>query len=426
MLPQGSGELGRVGMNVLQELSRGTISKRTWRIAVSLAWAAAFVGLAYLCYKLATDEVGFDFRYIWVAGKLWSEAKSPYGPGFVPTYDALIHALRSISHVWVYPPYWLPIAILTASMPFAVAAKLWSALNIGLIAGSAWLFSRTENIPLAFVLAGLTLVDASVLVVWYGQTSALILFGAALLLWSARTNGRAAGILGLVLLALKPNVGAFFFAYMLLRRRFGIAAGAAGAVTLLCLPSLVLFGFAEFSAFFRALAEYGSPHIEANLPPNMTGAVNLLSLVVSSSEARILCMIGMLASTAVLASARWTGSENKRVMGLIVATLLFVPLHDYDLSLLVLPLLWIASKDRRFLLPALAVFGMLVRPAWIVSLTGLRNPAAGVFQTSLLVSLAIIATSICLLYWFAFIDAHSSDGSKSPCLATVASDGAQH
>ena len=94
MLPQGSGELGRVGMNVLQELSRGTISKRTWRIAVSLAWAAAFVGLAYLCYKLATDEVGFDFRYIWVAGKLWSEAKSPYGPGFVPTYDALIHALR--------------------------------------------------------------------------------------------------------------------------------------------------------------------------------------------------------------------------------------------------------------------------------------------------------------------------------------------
>ena len=128
-----------------------------------------------------------------------------------------------------------------------------------------------------------------------------------------RKGGRYSG---LVLLALKPNVGAFFFAYMLLRRRFEIAAGAAGAVTLLSLPSLVLFGFAEFSAFFRALAEYGSPNTEANLPPNMTGAVNLLSLVVSSNEARILCMIGMLASTAVLASARWTGSENKRVHGL--------------------------------------------------------------------------------------------------------------
>lgn len=386
-------------MRMLQELSQGALP-RGWKLKLGAAWLVASIGLAYLCYKLAVEEVGFDFRYIWVAGKLWSAGKSPYGPDFIFTFDELIHALRPISHFWVYPPYWLPIAVPLGVLPFAFAAKLWGALNIGFVVSAAWLFSRSRGIALAFVLAGLTLVDASVLAIWYGQTSLIVLIGSSLLLWSTEAKHKtAAATAALVLLALKPNVGVFFFIFMMLRRRFGVVIGAACALVLLCIPTILLFDFREFTAFFHALSQYNAPQTEANLPANMTGAVNLLSLAMPDSAARLISLIAMLGSTVALGLAARAGSESTRLMGMIVATLVFVPLHDYDLSLLVLPLLWVGSKDRRLTIPACVLFGILVRPGWIVSITGLRHPNAGIFHTSLLVSLVILATAVCWLYY---------------------------
>ncbi len=368
-------------------------SSRLARFWVS--WVIALAGIGYLLLKLRVPDLGFDFRYFWVAGKVWRAGASPYGPAFAAGFNDLARTTaHPIAHFWVYPPYWLPVSIALAALPFALAARLWAVLNVGFLVASGWLFARSQRLALPGTLAALSLVDASVLTIWYGQTSLLIVLGCALLCWHAQTGQRAAGISGLVILALKPNIGAFFFIYMLTRRRFDIVAAALALLALMSLPSLAMFGIHEFVDFLRAIAAYGSSHFPANQPPEMTGVTNLLSLIVPDQSARLISLAGMALATLGLGFGRWRMTDSERILGMIVATLLFVPLHDYDLTLLILPLVWIASTRGALAWPAIALMAVMLRPGWIVKATGLTHPRAVIFPTSLLVSVAILATGI--------------------------------
>lgn len=318
------------------------------------------IGTAYLGFKVwdLAEAPGYDFKYIWVAGRMWLSGLDPYGPGYAPTAGALItdgHA----PEIWAYPPNMLPLAVLLALPELPAAAVAWriaGALTVVLAAAAiagATLPARPARSArrvfgerfflLGFALAGFEAVAISLST---GQTAILMLGASALVLLGLARRLPLLAALGLALLCLKPQIGAAVALALLVLGPEGRRITVAGVLIAagFALPALLLDPMSPF-AWLAQVAAYddASP---ANAPAEVTGLRFLawdLFGIETGSLAPMLVTLGVIGLLA--ARVRAIGCEPERALAVALAALLaLAPLHVYDFTLAAIPVTMLALR----------------------------------------------------------------------------------
>lgn len=379
-----------------------------------LSFVLVGAALAYLSFKLIAlaAEPGYDFRYLWVAGKMWAEGVSPYDAAYQQVGAAAI----SSGHVplkWVYPPSWWVIVTPLGLLDLKSANLVWNGINIVLtLAASVLLalaYKRTfpdQRLPTPLLnalfqhvstLAALHVffmaaLEATAIVMSVGQTSTVIYFGVAALLYGLSGGGRAWAVAGLALVFLKPQIGLVFGVVLLFQgrdlRRQVIVAGFLSLA--LAAPALLSDPMAPL-AFVQNVAAYDGMTI-ANLPQAMTGLRllvwegfetdlgNTAALLITLALALVLSLGPLRPAPEAAPSVRaW------QLVAIIVALIVSLgPLHYYDFVLvgvLVFPML---AAGPLFQLLALVGTAMILRADQVGAATGLYDPKVGIFEGSLL------------------------------------------
>lgn len=394
---------------------------------MGVAAALAAIAALYLIMKAfqAPGGAGYDFRFIWTAGKIWLEGVSPYGADFTETARTLI-AQGNVPELWPYPPNWWPICTLFGLLDINTAFLAWKLVSVIAVMGASLLLIRAYQTAYpgagmrapfwgdllqrpwvaaclhAFAVAAL---EATAIILSTGQTTCLVYFGAALLLYGMSVDRGWMAVAGFVLVFLKPQLGvvlgAVFFLLGKEERRLVLAAALVSAI--LSLPAFVIDpGLIE--GFLHNLARYDEIS-KADAPQEMTGLRILVwqgqhidfgsipALFVSAALAVALCVGPFRAIRAESAAARaW------QAVSISVAVLLAMgPLHYYDFVLLgLLPFALFAA--RGWLLAAGIVGSALIfRADTLARLTGWRDSASTIFEGSLMATLGGVLILVCVV-----------------------------
>ena len=300
-----------------------------------------------LCGLIATSRgaldrwgrpLGTDFSGIWVAGRavLAGHPAQPYDNALNAAAQVAAFGPSDSFLAWPYPPYFLALAALLASMPYLVALALWQGATL-------LVYLRATRDAAAGLPPGPTLVaalafPAVAINVLHGQNgllSAALLAGGALLL--PRRPWFAGVLLGL--LAYKPQF-ALAIPVALLASRHWRAIAAAGLTVLgMTLATYAAYGSAPWYGFAANLAFTRRVVLEmGGLEPyklqSAFAAVRLLGgSVPLAYAAQAMTSVAVLAGLASL----WHGDADRRLKlaGLAVASLLATPYAmDYDMTML--------------------------------------------------------------------------------------------
>lgn len=259
--------------------------------AVAFAYAISLI-LLFANHGWILDNAGRpildDFVVFWAAGR------EALGGAALAAYDAhRLHAAevaaigRNFSGwlVWSYPPVFLLVAALLASLPFACAFAVWIATTLAL---HAYVVSAISERRIAFVVA--CAMPWILRVILIGQNGLMTSAIVGVVLLQLEKRPVLAGF-ALGLLSYKPQFGILFPLALAAGgywRAFGWAAagtlawnGLAGAV----------FGFGTFAAFFHALSATTVTHLVHN-------AIGWSKLQSAYGFARFMGMSGAAAWTA--------------------------------------------------------------------------------------------------------------------------------
>lgn len=364
-----------------------------------LPWAAAALALLWLAVKLLGGGSSGDFKYVWLAGELWSEGLSPYTDVF-ETRGEEMFTDGSRPRFWAYPPNWYLPAQALALPGFEAAAMLWRVLNIAFLAAGAALILRALPAPAwrqALFLLLTAVMTATGTTLYLGQTSALMFLGIALYVFALARGGTAAMILGLVILGLKPTVGLVLALFLLPSRRWWPAMIAAAAITAaLALPPVLLHGWSEtLSGIASRLEGYAS--LGPNLPRNVTGLRAFLLHLTDVDIPTWVTMVvpGALALGLGALVARQATLRPERI-ALPLALLALVQLHGYDLIYLsVFVLLYPGWRVWDALALVFAV--LIMHPTRLAETLGLVPDGATLAKGSFFVTGVMIALLVLLL-----------------------------
>jgi len=298
------------------------------------------------------QPLGTDFSSFWTAARLalagtpgasWDpiahaaaqRASFPISAGFKPDYYAFF-----------YPPPFLLICLPFGLLPYGLALVAWIGLT-----GVAFLATLREMLPRGWptLLAGVGF-PAFMLNAMYGQNGAFsaALFAAAAV-WLDRQPWLAGACLGA--LCYKPQLGLLIGPALIGARRWRALAGAASVGVLLCLASLPILGRDAWRGFFvdsalaratleQGLVEYGKMSSTfAGL--RLLGARLPLAWTVQAAVA--------LATVAMVVAVAWRRPGGRAEMAVTATgTCLATPfLLGYDLTLLAVPLAWVAAEATR-------------------------------------------------------------------------------
>jgi hypothetical protein len=377
----------------------------------SILATIAVLGIAYAATKSISihGESGLDFKSIWLAGKMWAAEENPYGPKFLSEFNEYFHFTLPEAY-WVYPPYWYPIATSMSYWSFPIANSIWKAVNFALLIGATHLIARAlaevtreKYAPIFFSGIGYAcFMRETTITLFNGQTSVFVYFGLAAVFYGILRNRSHFVVIGLVFLALKPQIGVVAFAAIFMLRQFRWTVPVAGGICLIAtVPIAVAAEYrASLEGLFTGVTRY-SQRVE-NAPENLTGLTNMISFVASPSTA--LHAMPILFATAVVCGAAifycWPIDLAKQVEGVrmqltslilfTASTLFFLPLHRYDLVSLAALIMMIsaASFAGRWLIFS----GLLVclRPITLINLLGMTNSAGLEFYESNLMSFALL------------------------------------
>ena len=110
-----------------------------WIILVfSIFLALAGLRRILLSLYYVSGTTGYDFRYIWLAGYIWSNGEDPYSASFRST-SAMLPWNGHAPEVWLYPPNWWPLSSLLALSVLMTANLLWNIGNILLCLAASFL-----------------------------------------------------------------------------------------------------------------------------------------------------------------------------------------------------------------------------------------------------------------------------------------------
>jgi hypothetical protein len=190
-----------------------------------------------------------DFLCYWTAGHLLAHGQSPYDPAAQSRIQRNLGWDKSTRGggryeflPYYYPPWFGLLCVPLGTIDYQVAERVWFFFNIQcLLISSLLLRDVIDNVPRAVPPVALCAFFPTLLAIFAGQTSLLILLLVAAS-WSllAHRRDRAAGAI-LALLTIKPQLSVLILAGVMVRaarrRRWGVAGGFAFGFGLLCLAS---------------------------------------------------------------------------------------------------------------------------------------------------------------------------------------------
>ena len=246
--------------------------------------------------------------------------------------------------------------------------------------------SRKYSTLFAAGIAFVSFMYATAVTAWSGQSSILVCFGLSALVYGLLKSRSQTVIIGLVFLALKPQIGLLAFVAIFALRRYRWTVIPAGMICLLSGAAVALTADLRGSVegFLVNLTRH-SEH-SANTPPHLTGLIHLLDSVFSLPNASLVALVIYLAGILVVAalfyySAFNSSNENDNVEQSVVTLLLFIafslfiiPFHYYDTLALVAVFMMIIAVPLggRWLMG----LGLLLcyRPDFIWHVFGVTNP----------------------------------------------------
>ncbi|OUC13825.1 MAG: hypothetical protein B0A82_15275 [Alkalinema sp. CACIAM 70d] len=391
----------------------------------------------YVSVKIVLANIpaqGLDFRLIWLAGKLWLEGKNPYDNSVFQAAYLPVFGVGPNTHFWVYPPSWSLISTVFGMFPFSVAESLWRLFNylalLGIVAVSGlmlhhWNLFQWNDARFYMGATYLYLLQATSVVISIGQTTILSTFGFMLTIYGIGQSSLPLAVLGMYIVALKPQLAFAFFVSLM---AVGYYRLVFLAVLLTMFSSEIAFlstGItANIQGFLDNLNRYSTDlHLSANLPPDLTGLVNLLDYLIYpktiSLSPRISVVISILLGLVIGflmrryqisfsikdAASNYFNQRREIIISWIMTVLssiyFLTPLHSYD-AVLLGPIgifsLYLRRAKLLFLIPILL---LIMRAGNIAQITGIHHPGSKIFRDSLIVSLS----SFILLNFMVFITA---------------------
>jgi alpha-1,2-mannosyltransferase len=301
-------------------------------------------------FVAVTTRTASDFVSFYAAGKLVVAG--------VPqlAYDQIAHylaqqeatAVGAPHQYFFYPPVYLILCALLASMPYLVSFAAFQAASLGLFIIAMRRLLREHGVGW---LAPLLAFPAVFWTLGLGQNSfltAALLCGFTLLL---ERRPVAAGIL-LGLLCYKPHFGLLVPGALLAGRHWTVFTAATCTVAWLVGATIVLFGWQTWDAYLTAFAHSDEVYV--------SGAIDFAGMITPFGAARLLgfgpwpayivqgvAAVVMAVLVALLWLRRDVVSLNLRAATLLSATVLAVPLALlYDKLLVLVAIGWLLREVR--------------------------------------------------------------------------------
>ncbi|HWP26551.1 MAG TPA: glycosyltransferase family 87 protein [Xanthobacteraceae bacterium] len=232
---------------------------RRWGLCVLAVSAAAVIFLAATSdgrNDIFGRPLGTDFSNVYAAGTFVLEGRAAAAFDWDRHYRRQqdIFGTQTQFYGWHYPPFFLFVAGVLATMPYAVALLVWQGATLLLYLGairaimSSQLPGQGETPPTLWLLLALAF-PAVLINIGHGHNGFLTaaLIGGALVLLDRRPI--AAGVL-LGLLAYKPQFGIMMPLVLAATGRWRVFLSASVTVALLALATLLAFGSEVWRAFF--------------------------------------------------------------------------------------------------------------------------------------------------------------------------------
>jgi hypothetical protein len=205
-------------------------------------WIAASDGLIDRNGK----PLGTDFSNVYAAGSLTWQGRpaEAYQPALQRAEEKAVFGGREVPfYGWLYPPFFLVIAFLLASLPYAWGLALWLAASL-----AAYLAAMRAILPRPETLLIAAAFPAVFVNIGHGQNGFLTaaLLGGALH-WLDRRPWLAGVLIGL--LAYKPQFGVLIPVALLAGGRWSTIGAAVAAIAALLAVSFVTLGGGVWQAF---------------------------------------------------------------------------------------------------------------------------------------------------------------------------------
>ena len=303
-----------------------------YAVALGAMWATSHGGL-----DMGGRPLGSDFSNVWAAGRLTLEGAPEASYNITRHYAEQVREFgRGVPfYGWHYPPMFLALAGLLATLPYLGALIVWQAATLPLylaaivrIAGS-----RDKTVWLAALAFPAVFVNLT-----HGHngllTAGLFGFGLALLDRRPVLSGVLFG-----LLAYKPQFGVLLPLALVATGRWRTAFSAAATVAAIAGASLVAFG-PETWAAFRDSADF-TRHVV--LEAGDTGWHKIMSAFAAAralgagvgAAYAIQGAVALATAAGTVALWRSSASQGAKAAGLLAGSLLVTPYAlDYDLMLL--------------------------------------------------------------------------------------------
>jgi hypothetical protein len=215
-----------------------------WLAGLTLLTAACVAGLLAVA---PWNKINPDYICYWAAGKLVATGQSPYDEALQTQiqhergWDKATDGLGHYDFLpYYYPPWFAAGCALLVPLGYDGAKAAWFALNLELLLLTGYLLrDAVPGVPRSVPPVAVPLFGLSVVALFVGQTSILMLFLVALA-WKLmeRGNDRLAGA-ALACLTTKPQLAAPLVLVLLIwsarQRRWGVVLGFAVALSALAL-----------------------------------------------------------------------------------------------------------------------------------------------------------------------------------------------
>lgn len=322
-----------------------------WRVAFGVACLAIALA-AYASFgvlgKGRADAAGVDLAYLHLAGQTWSSGRDAYlaaDRAAVAANDAA----RKVQ-LFAYPPNVHPLAATVGTLDIGAAVGVAMAVNFLCLAASILLtldLTVRHAGPHAvqtldrrlWVVALVIAMPFAAHVSWMGQTSLLVL--AALVgAWWLRDRGPAWALCVLLALAaIKPQMSMLFALGVIFTTPLWRWVGA-GVLVLASMvyPAIVSAGPIELVRhWLLEVQAYGQSELNAAGFQHATGMHSVLSALGVQLPSVVWVVLGALGAWWVTRQPRWSPADQLAALACLTAALM--PMHDYDLVVLLVPLL---------------------------------------------------------------------------------------
>ena len=335
-----------------------------------------------------------DLSQNYTASRLWLKGQNPSDPrNFVALWKVEGRSRLALTDIRVHvapPPGTLVLMAPIAVFPWSVAKFIWLAVLLAAFGLTLWTLALTGGFrddpvrTLLFVAGGLALAPFHTGMA-NGNWTLLVVGACAVGIWAAHNRREVtAGLLFAVGCSLKPQIGALFVLYYLVRQRWRLfvtaVAGTIGLASIAVLR-LEISGVSWMQDYIHnASGFFSSNHIDdfTSANPIRFTLINLqvpfFSITGRSSWANLLAVstgtVLMLCCFYWVMRNRLDGSELLPLGTIAVIGLMPVYHRFYDASLLVVPLCWCVAegieRSRRTVLFVLLLMTPFLIPGTVV------------------------------------------------------------